>query len=478
MLDAVEKIKPQKLILGWADLKWPLLFLLSMSLMGLMFPLGYILVPAILINRFRNDKYDFLIMLTVFFGGFGLVDEHTLPVKTSDLAIILSVIGLVIYRKKHLVRQTTIALCVYTLILLYLATFSEESMMIQIRMLRNYLFFVYFIVPIMLFSGYRFDMLEFFRKLAPYVFILCAFYIIDGFIINGWILLPTTKIWGDLQSTFFSPVVSGFGSFPRKYPPGLFLFILFAYPMARCFKLSVWQWLLIIGAFCACRTFTVITGVFATYILCLPNARRIAKYVVVFAVGIVAVYFIDDSLPRDKNNAESPLRIASSVDQLIDLREIEDDVDLAELGSGRMAQVLPKLELVNSLGKQMTGLGFLHPELTTNQKYIIENEFYIDQSEAEEVATGVEIMPVQIYVTIGWVGIAIFCLFFFYTFWIIRKLKYSFFYLSALFASFWFSLGGFAPLNNYDGLILCATAYSAVILVGRNQGKLKEAMVS
>ena len=39
------KLKREPLNLTWADYRWPLLFLLSMSMMGLRFPLGYLLVP-------------------------------------------------------------------------------------------------------------------------------------------------------------------------------------------------------------------------------------------------------------------------------------------------------------------------------------------------------------------------------------------------------------------------------------------------
>lgn len=467
----------QALVLKWSDFKWPLLFLLSMSMMGLRFPLGYLLVPVILINRFKKDRYDFLIMLTIFFGGYGLIGEGTLPVKPWDIAFVVSIIGLFVTRKSAIARKAVTALAVYAACLVVLALFSEERMSIQIRTLRNYLFFVYFIVPIMVFAGQKFELKTFFSRLAPYVFIICIFYIIDGLVVNGQIFVPYTFVWGEVEhSTFYSPILFGFGTFPRKYPPGLYLFILFAFAMARYYKLSKWQWAVIILALCSCRTFTVISGIFATYIFCMPNVKKIARYAVIACAAFVALYFVDSMLPATKDGLESPLRISSSINQFVDLSEVEDEEDLANLGSGRMAQVLPKLELVNELGKQATGLGFLHPQLTTNQKYIIINPLYVDEEKAEEVATGIEIEPVQVYVTIGYIGLIFHSLFFVFTYLFISRLKYSFYYISAVFTAFWFGLGGFANLNGPEGLILCGLAFSIVILSHESESSKENAI--
>ena len=90
--DPAEERRPLRL--AGHEYLWPLFFLLSMSMMGLRFPLGYLLVPIILISTFRRDRYDFLIMLTLFFGGFGLIGEGTMPVKPWDIAFVVSIIGL------------------------------------------------------------------------------------------------------------------------------------------------------------------------------------------------------------------------------------------------------------------------------------------------------------------------------------------------------------------------------------------------
>lgn len=455
--------------LSWADYKWPLLFLLSMSMMGLMFPLGYILVPFILINRFRTNRYDFVIMLTLFFGGYGLIGEDTLPVKPWDIALIVSVIGAIVYRKDKVVRRTLMLIVAYAAALFFIATFSDERMSVQIRIIREYLFMIYFIVPLMVFSSHKFEMSEFFRHLMPYVFILCVFYIFDGYIICGHILLPCTHIWGSIRSTFFDPVYYGLGDFVRIYPPGLFLGVLAVYPICHVYRLTRWQWFVAAVGLSATRTFTVITGFIATYIISFPNRRRAVRYGIV-AVGLLAVvYFVDSFMPFKSENNESTLRVYSSIHQILDFGNAQDEEDMAQLGSGRIGQALPKFELVEEYNKQLTGLGFLHPELTTDTRYIIDNPFYIDQEESEEVATGIEIEPLQVYLSSGYIGLAVHIIFVVFLWLIVRRMRYSRYFLTVIFALFWFGLGGFAQLNNHDGLLLAALAYSVVVLDERSK---------
>ena len=83
-----------------------------------------------------------------------------------------------------------------------------------------------------------------------------------------------------------------------------------------------------------------------------------------------------------------------------------------------------------TLTKEWTGFGFLDRFRTTNQKYIIENELYIDVSNSEEVAVGVEVIVFEIILTIGYIGLIIHILFYVYLWWIIRKFKFSGYFLS------------------------------------------------
>ncbi len=455
--------------LKWADYTWPLLFLLSMAMMGLKFPLGYLLVPIILINRFRVDRYDFLIMLTIFFGGYGLIGEGTLPVKTWDLAFVASVIGALVYRKDQLVKNVLWLIVGYAVLLLFIASFSDERMMVQIRTIRGYLYFIYFVIPLIVFAGRTFNILVFFKKLMPYVICLCVFYVCDAFVFNGHILLPCTFSWTGDESVFYNPTLYGFATFPRIYPPGLFIAVLAVYPIVRLYRLCRWQFILFFMALGATRTFTVISGFLAEYVLSMPNLGKVVRYGVGVVVVLLAVYGLDAILPADNENGDSALRIYSSVQQVMNLEVAQDDEDIAELGSGRLGQAIPKIELVSEFNKELVGLGFLHPQLTTNTKYIIDNPFYNDQEKAEEVATGIEVEPLQVYVSCGFIGLIVHVLFFVATFLLIRKMPYSFYYLTVLFGLFWFGLGGFAQLNTADGLLICSLAYSLVILDNRNR---------
>lgn len=464
----VGKESKQFLTLGWSDYVWPFLFLISMSMIGLAFPLGFLLVPLILISRFRNNRYDFLIMLTIFLGGFGFTAEGSYPIKTWDIAFILSVILIVIHRNRGIVKKSVIAWFLYCLTIFVISTFSEERLDIQFRLMRYAFAFSWFIVPIVCFVNRKFEIKEFFSALMPYLIIICIFYILDGFVVCGFIFLPRTPLWGEIpDSYFFSPIVFGFPEFVRKYPQGLILIALAIYPLSKYYKLRLWQWLVFFGACAACQTFTVISGFVVGLIICVVKPKTIMKFIIGIPVAFGLLYTIDGFLPVRHNDTydESFLRVKSSIDQFIELSEMQDDVDLADFGSGRMGQALPKLELVYMLDKQWTGLGFLHPQLTTNPKYIIDNEYYVDTSKSEEVATQlIEVEVLQVFVTTGWLGLIAYFVFFTVTFVLIRNFKYSRYYLSLLVMSFWFGIGAYGGLTVVNGLMIVSLAYGVVIL--------------
>ena len=467
-IEKTPEMRPARryLDLSWSNVRWPLFFLLSMSLTGLQFPLGYLFVAIILINRFREDKYDFIIMLTLFFGGYGLTGQDTFgPLKMPDVALGISVIALFIYRKTDIVRKACIGWALYLAGILIIASFSEESMSIQLRTIRNYLTFIYFLIPLVVFSGVKFDFYKFTAKLFPFALILCTFYIIDGFIIDGFILLPRTPFLGsESDSTFFKPFLHPFsGNFVRKYPRGMYLLLLCVYPLAKTYKLRWWQWLLFLGALAACRTFTVILGFVIGYFMCVLTWRTILKYAFIGLAILTVLYYVDGLLPSNKDH-ESALRIKSSVDQVIELGEIQDDVDLAEFGSGRFGQMLPKLEMVREYERQLTGLGFLHAELTTNTKYILINEYYRDSEKSEETAVGVEIEPVQVYINMGYLGLALYFAYFIAMYVIVRRKRYSLYFMSVLVMSFIDGLGAYGGLTVPVGLLLCALCFAVVVM--------------
>ncbi len=113
-----------------------------------------------------------------------------------------------------------------------------------------------------------------------------------------------------------------------------------------------------------------------------PQIKQIIKYILALIIVIVALYHIDVQ-------TGGYMRVAENIDQFSMLQLAEDDEDLAKFGTGRMAQILPKWELLERMDRVNIGFGFLHRDKTTNPHYIINNPFYIDVSQSEEVATGV-----------------------------------------------------------------------------------------
>ena len=450
-----------------------IVFLLSMSMIGLKFPLGYIIVPCMMVWSWRKSRIDFIIQTTILCGGYALVGEHNFPIKLEDIALIVSIIGIIIYRKPPLVRLIVASWVIYAASLLILAMFSDETMMIQIRVLRPWLAFIFFIIPLMAFAYERFDIRLFFKKLVPYVLTVCAFYVLDGFIVNGHVFVPNSFIFlrNDeyFESSFWAPAIEAFGSFPRKYPPGLFLIALIVYPLSRYYRLRWYQWLLILGAMMASKTFTVIIALVFGYMIFQPNPGKKMRYAI-FAVAFLALgYAVDSTLPVDPDNDNTTLRIKSSIDQLLVLDDNQSEDDFAQTGSGRVAQALPKFELMYRLNKEWTGVGFLHPELTKSTKYIIINDFYTDIERDTEVATGIEVIPLQVMLSTGYIGLAIHLFFYIFLYVAIRRLRYSAYFLSVEVVNFIFGLGGFAGWTQPMGLYLMALSYAAVLLANREE---------
>lgn len=467
----IVKPEKQKLVIPRQDWMVALVFLLSMSMTGLQFPLGYLLLAVILINRFIKDRYDFLIQITLFFGGYALIGEEDFPVKPEDIALGISVIGMMIYKKSPLLRKIMVAMLLYALALVLIAKTSDEAMSVQVRRMRTYLMIFYVFVPLLVFSGRSFDIRYFFKKLFPYTLVICCFYIIDGYILGGYVLLPNTHIWNsDAISSFNNLICAPLsGYFPRKYPPGLYLMSLCLFPVMKYYRLNWRYWVLILLAFSASRTLTVIGGLLIAYGIFQGHIKKMLKYSLFAVIAVSLVYFVDKS-------TGGFLRVQSTIDQFTSLEVAQDDEDLSEFASGRIGQTIPKFEVLYSLDREWLGFGFLHPELTKNPKYWIDNEFYSDISRSEEVVTGVEIAPLQVILDVGYIGLIIHLALFIYIYILIRRLRYSMFYLSTLVVNFIFGLGGFAGLHQPHGELLVALSLAAVFLANKNRdNKLSEA---
>lgn len=452
--------KKEAFYLSQRDWLYSLFFLLSMSLFGLHFPLGYILIPVILINSLVKNKYDFVIQFILFTVGFGFIDTNSTPFKFEDLLLLLSFASIIIVRRRQKeLKRATLAIIAYISILLVFAYMSEESLSIQFRMMRRYMFIVTIYFPLLVFANREFDLMYFFRRIIGYCILICGIYIADCYILNGFVLVPGLKKWGfEGTYSYLTLIVSPLSMyFPRHYPQGAYLLALAIYPLCRYYKLNMLQWAIILLGISATKTMSFFIGLLVTYVIFIGKWKDLVKYGIGGIILVTSLYFID-------GGTGGYLRVKSTVDQFVALNVAQDEEDLSEFGTGRMAQIIPKFELLSEEHHLLTGFGFLHPELTTISKYQIVNPLYIDQSKAEEVATGVEVTQAQTILDIGIIGLIIQTGFYIYLFYIIRHFYDSKYYLSVLLAVSIFGIGGFAGLCQTDGVTLVALSFAVIFL--------------
>ena len=459
-----------------AEWRWPLMFMLSLVMIGLHFPLGYLGVLVILINRLRNDKYDFVIMFTLMIGGYNLTTIFEFTPLLNHIVLLICTIGVCLLKKPLILRKIIYGIVAYLLVLLFFALYSDETLHVQSIEIMHYMSIIYFVIPIMVFSGHEFDIKVFMRHVFVYALIFCIFYAVDTYIINGFVLLPRdiSMLGYDMDSTFMDPYAFPFSmAFPRHWPPGLYILLLCVFPAMYFYKLKRWHWVVIVLALASSRTFTFILALIITAIIFQPNVRRALLFMLIGIVSVVGLYFVDDALPKhfdiEEGTPQSTLRIQSSIQQFFDLTQATDDEDFAKFGTGRMAQAIPKIEHLYSLNLQWTGFGFLSRTKTTNNKYIIENELYDNPEIAEEVAVGVEIVPIQIFLTIGYLGLILHIIFFMYLCRCVKGLKYSRYFYSVLFAFAVIGLAGMDGWIRSASLNLISLALAAVILAQKRE---------
>jgi len=364
-------------------------------------------------------------------------------------------------------NRVFIATLLYILGMFLIAMTSEELMSIQIRTMRTRWAILYFMVPILLFAGRDFDMKELFRRVFPYIIIIASYFVIDCFILNGWVFLPYGMQLADdldIGSTFMHPLCNPFSfEFPRMDSRGLFLMALGVFPIVRYYKLAKWQWLLVILALLSSRTMTVIAGVAITYAVFKGHGKTLLKYSLLALLCVPMVYAID-------KGTGGFMRVQSTIDQFATLGEGMDEDDMAEFASGRGAQILPKLEALYDMDREWLGFGFLHSEYTTKAKFIIDNDFYSDVAKSQEVVTAVEVAPIQTLLDMGYIGLVMQCSYFIGLYFLIRKLRYSKYYLSVLVCIFIFGISGYSGLNTPNGLILIGFALGCVLVENRRDG--------
>lgn len=460
---------------SWREYMSAAVYLVSLSLYGLDFYPAILLIFFLLIDSWKANRVEFVIRFTLLAGCYSFTaPDRGFPVKPSDIALVLSFFAFLLYRKRGTVKTITAAIAIYFVIIIGLAMLSDESMSIQILQIRNYASIIYLFFVLYVWADYRFDIENLWHIAIVYSLVICCLYILDGFILNGYVFLPNTVMFSDNTSYFYDLNWAPFSlHFPRKYPPGLYLLALAVYPVARYKRLSLWQWIIVIGALAACRTMTFIAGLVVGYIVSAGFTRRFIRYLLLAIVCLTVLFFVD----RLTGNH---LRIASTVDQFVNFTMPEEQIDgeqiegLVTFGSGRLEQIIPKLYHQIESGKLMTGFGFLHPQKTTATQFIIDNPLYSDIASSEEVVTGVEVTQIQTVLDIGIVGFILQTLFFVALYLIVKKSDRGLYFGSTLVIFFVAGIGGFSGWINYPSLFLISISLAAVICCMKQSNALTQ----
>ncbi len=440
-------------------------FFLCLALLGLRFYPAAILLIGVLAVRYRTDRYAFMLELMITFGGFGFMHADVLPFKFSDLALITGFAGIFLYRRSPLVSKVLFLTLGYFALIWCIALTSDEPMRTQVVMMRNYFIIISFLIPMMVFGNTRFEWNKFIHTVFVHELVICGLYAIDTYLVHGVVLVPAANRIEDkfghlIYSTLTDPIWLPTNPlyWPRHYPYGLYWMALCIIPLVRKqVRLSPVQWILVLLALLCCKTMTFLAGLLVCFISFRGKLKQSLAVGFITMVSIFGLYFVDSAMG-------SPMRIASTIDQFTSLEAAADNEDLAEFGSGRMAQIIPKWQLLGDLNRYWLGFGFLHPTLTTNPKYQLKNEYYVDVAKSEEVATAVEVTQFQTILDCGFLGLIIQTAFYVGLYFVIRRLRYSDYYLCALVAISVFGIGGFAGLTQRDGLLLLGTVLGAVFL--------------
>ncbi|MDE6145614.1 MAG: hypothetical protein K2O38_04860 [Muribaculaceae bacterium] len=440
-------------------------FLLLCSLAGLKFYPALIFIALLLISRvrWRKDRYFFLVEFIIFCTGSGLVGYSTYAVRPCDFAFIFAAIGIMIYRKNGLVRRITLAMLAYFAVLFILAFMSIEPMKNQITQIRYYLLIIGFFIPLVTFADKDFDFRRLMYVIILHALAICGFYVIDTFVLTGFILTPGSHSWG--VSTITAPVIATF-TLTRHYPPGLYWLLLLIIPLNyKLMRLRWYHWALIALALVSSRTNSLLFALIVCFVFFRPKIRQVMIYTVIGAVGLTGLYLTDKAIGGS-------LRLADNIESFGMLSTAVDEEDIADFGSGRVAQILPKWELLYDLKREWIGFGFLNREKTTNPIFQIENQYYSDQSKAEEAATGVEVTEIQTILDVGFIGLIAQMAFYIGVYFMIRRLRYSNYYLCLLVGFEVLGVGGFAGLNGIQySLLILGMILGGIILADRRSTK-------
>lgn len=447
-----------------ADYLWAFGFLLTQSLTGLAFYPAILIALFMMLVGYRSRPYDLCVMMVFWAGGYGMTRNGYLG--SLSIILLLAAATIVFVRKWPMLRAVILVFAVYLLFMLWIATRSEESMSIQLRMMRTYLCVAYFLVPILIFANRSFDFKELVRKIFTYAMCIAFMYILDCYVFSGHAMFPYANFLDAATMEGYNPswthpeINLGKFSFPRIGPFPMIFLMLLIFPLTKGVRLHPWQWGALLLMWIACRSATLLIAILVTYILFKATGKNLIVYLIGLVVGVMVLSAVDDALGGE-------LRVNSTIDQFAVLNPNASDEELAEFGTGRMAQFIPKFALLTSYNRQWIGFGFLDPASSTAHKYMISNSLYDSVWDIDEVATGVEITQFQTILDMGYLGLIVQTLIYFGLYFIIRKQKYAKYYLCTIVCATIAGMGGNGGLNMGYSLLPIGLLLGGILLANK-----------
>lgn len=464
--------------------RWPYAvgFMLSMSALGLRFYPALLVIALLMAQSWRNSRYDFVIQLMLLLGGYGFISSSITGINLGQIGFLLGLIFAIIMRKTVPVKKIVAYIAAYFVIMWCLALYDDESIRHQWSTINIFAEVIFFTVPLSIFASRRFDYNHFVRAVFPYAMTACVFYILDAFIFSGWVLVPNVHSWGSVSAFYDLVWYPLSGIIVRKYPPGLYILTLLIVPVARQYRLKWWQWAVIILAILSTQTASFISGMVLIFALVQGGVIKTLKYLAIVLIAGTGLYFVDDSMGYYDNEYgyyNSPLRISSTVRQFTELMDVADNVnadaeDIADFGSGRVAQMVPALEYIEKMGYEWHGLGFLNNKRTDVAAYQIENEFFKDQEQSATSIGAIEVTVLRVFVYGGYIGLLAHILLYVLLYLIVRRMPHSGYFLCVMCAFVWFGLGGFEGLATQMSLTMVAVALTVPLLCARENQTVEE----
>lgn len=429
--------------------KLPVLFLLSLSMVGLQVPLllGQMLTIGIMLYSYQINKYDFAVQLLMFIVAFGLFSQGEkdffIHIKTYDIFVILCPVLILLADQKTiqnntLYRQVKFLTIIFLIVLLVYLVFHEEPFIIQFRQYRQIMLLLCFVLPIYIFRKEKsFSMQVFFEKSYYYGLMLAVFVLIQTFLLNEALLIPDyvnqlETTWKDAIAG--NPVQLGFN---MRIWPRPFYFIIFSLLFLNFRSIRSGQKWIFVMAILSCLTRSLWVAILAILLVRSKLTGKL-KFFFIFVSTFLLLFAIETNYPQVN------LRTHDIVSQFT---EVLKGQNVFKFGTGRVAQAVAPLKHLISENKLLTGFGFIHPR--ESKKVMIYNPHL--KSKRGYIA-GIENTQFNLLIYLGIIGVIFYYSYFLFMLAIIKKYKYGDLYRDLIVFFFVLGIGGFSGLTDFRSI--------------------------